>query len=84
MRFCLITFRSVTPAQRAESLLRRSGLGCTIQRTPRWMEEQGCGYSLRVKQKDAASCVAQLRRNQIPFRKVYVYAEDGSVEDMEV
>lgn len=84
MRFCLITFRSVTPAQRAENLLRRGGFSCTIQRTPRWMEEQGCGYSLRVKQKDAVSCVALLRRNQIPFRKVYEYGEDGSVEELAV
>ena len=49
MRFCYITFRSVTPAQKGEGVLRRAGVDCTMQRTPRWMEEQGCGYSLRLR-----------------------------------
>ena len=48
MMDCFITFRSVTFAQRGESELKRVGISCNIQRTPRWMEEQGCGYSLRV------------------------------------
>ena len=84
MKFCLITFRSVTPAQRAENLLHRNGIGCSMQRTHSWMEEQGCGYSLRIKQNDVASSVALLRRNQISFRKVYVYHEDGTAEELSV
>ena len=44
MKKCIITFRSVTPAQRAEEVLRRAGVECSIQRTPKWMEEKGCGY----------------------------------------
>ena len=47
MKNCIITFRSVTPAQRAEDYLHRAGVDCTLQRTPKWMEEKGCGYSIR-------------------------------------
>lgn len=82
MRFCMITFRSVTPAQRGEGVLRRAGFECSIQRTPRWMEEQGCGYSLRVKLQDAALCVELLRSEQVPFRKIYLRRENGTVEEM--
>ena len=82
MEFCMITFRSVTPAQRAESLLRRAGFDCSIRRTPRWMEEQGCGYSLRVKTPDVAQCVRVLRSNSVPFRKAYLHTEDGAVEEL--
>ena len=84
MKFCLITFRSVTPAQRAENLLYRNGIGCNMQRTQSWMEEQGCGYSLRIRQKDVANSVSFLHHHKIPFRKVYVYHEDGTAEELSV
>lgn len=82
MDFCMITFRSVTPAQRAESLLRRVGFACSIRRTPRWMEEQGCGYSLRVKTGDVEACIRILRSNSVPFRKAYLHTEEGTVEEL--
>lgn len=74
----LITFRSVTPAQRGESLLRKSGMDCTLRRTPRWMEEKGCGYSLFVK--DGMAATTLLRGHQIPFRKMYLQRNDGVEE----
>lgn len=82
MKFCMITFRSVTPAQRGESVLRRAGLHCSIQRTPRWMEEQGCGYSLRVQFRDVMQCVELLRNSGVSFRKVYLHKEKGAVEEL--
>ena len=82
MKFCMITFRSVTPAQRGEGVLRRAGYECGIQRTPRWMEEQGCGYSLRVRMADAAQCVQLLRTAKVPFRKVYLWEEGAAAEEL--
>lgn len=81
MEYCLITFRSVTPAQRGEGALRRSGLSCTLQRTPKWMEEQGCGYSLRVRPADVENAVSILRKQRIAYRKVYHY-EQGQGEEL--
>lgn len=75
----LITFRSVTPAQRGENLLKKSGLECSLRRTPRWMEEQGCGYSLRVR--DGAEAVQLLKAHQVPFRKVY-FQRNGRAEEV--
>ena len=82
MNYCLVTFRSVTPAQRGEGLLRRVGINCTLQRTPRWMEEQGCGYSLRLRQQDGEKAAALLREHQIPFRKIYLQRSSGAVEEL--
>lgn len=82
MNHCLITFRSVTPAQRAESLLRRSGISCDLRRTPRWMEEQGCGYSLWLRLQDAQKATALLQANQLPYRKVYRHSESGTAEEL--
>lgn len=82
MNHCLITFRSVTPAQRAEALLRRAGIACDLRRTPRWMEEQGCGYSLRLRLQDVQRATELLRGNQLSFRKVYLQKENGAAEEM--
>ena len=82
MNHCLITFRSVTPAQRAEGLLRRQGITCDLRRTPRWMEEKGCGYSLRLRRQDAQRATELLRVNQLPYRKVYLQNENGVAEEL--
>ena len=82
MSVYFITFRSVTLAQRGEQLLRQRGIRCSLQRTPRWMEEQGCGYCLRVRPEDAGSSIQLLQQGHILFRKVYVQTEEGSVEEV--
>ena len=84
MNSCIITFRSVTPAQRGENTLRRAGFVCSIQRTPRWMEEQGCGYSLQVRCQDAAAAVVVLKDAEIPFRKIYLRRDNGKVEEVQL
>ena len=84
MKSCIITFRSVTPAQRGEKVLRREGLDCALQRTPRWMEEQGCGYSVSVRCQDVHKAVDLLQNNKIPYRKVYLRRENDTVEEVEL
>ncbi len=81
MKISIITFRSVTPAQRGESLLRRARLECRIQRTPRQMEEQGCGYCLRLRREDLKAALLLLRENNVAYRKVYTLGENGPVEE---
>lgn len=81
MKDCFITFRSVTFAQRGESELKRAGIPCNVQRTPRWMEEQGCGYSVRLRCQDVTVAVELLKRRQVPYRKVYLHGEGGELEE---
>lgn len=76
-----ITFRSVTAAQRGERILSDSGIRCTVRRTPRWMEEQGCGYCIRLGEGSVPSALALLKKNQLGWRKVYHQAEDGKLEE---
>ena len=82
MRYYYITFRSVTYAQQGERLLKGSGFRCALHRTPRWMEEQGCGYSLRVQTGSISRVVSLLRAEQLPMRKVYLRREDGGLEEV--
>ena len=82
MNGCFITFRSVTHAQRGEQVLGGGGIYCRILRTPRWMEEQGCGYCIRLRRRDLETAVELLRRASVPFRKIYREGEQEGFEEV--
>lgn len=82
MRVYFITVRSVTFGQRAESVLRKGGFAVNLQRTPRWMEEQGCGYCLRLRTADVIPAVRLLRAAQVPYQRVYVQNQNAEVEEV--
>ncbi|MBR2890107.1 MAG: DUF3343 domain-containing protein [Oscillospiraceae bacterium] len=79
-----VTFRSVTYAQRGERVLRSAGIGCSMQRTPRVLEERGCGYSLALSAGALYQAVAALRQGNVPFRRVYLRDGDGSIREVEL
>ena len=79
--FCL-TFRSITQAQRAERVFSQAGMTVNLRRTPRWMEERGCGYGVEVKCPELRSALEILRRERIPFRKSYLLHADGMAEEL--
>ena len=82
MNMYYITFRSVTFAQKGEKLLNEAGIRCTLQRTPRWMEAQGCGYCLRVWAKEIGPAAQLLREARIPLRRIYRQRGDGTLEEL--
>ena len=82
MKSFFLTFRSITQAQRAERAYARAGMACILRRTPRWMEERGCGYGVEVKCSDLRRALEVLRQEKIPFRKSYLLHEDGVVEEL--
>lgn len=84
MRWICITFRSVTPAQRGERILQGGGVDCALRRTPRWMEERGCGYCLRLDTKYGQQAVQLLRSSGVKFSKVLSVAEKGAVEELKL
>lgn len=66
-----ITFRTITPAQRAQRVLRQSGLTVSLQRTPRAMEQQGCGYCLKLRSADREKAIAVLNSAGVRFQNIY-------------
>ena len=81
MKRDFITFRSITPAQQAQRLLRRGGVETILGRTPRALEQQGCGYCLRLRPEDTQRSLLLLRQAGVNFRKVYS-EEDGVMEEV--
>ena len=84
MKYCLITFRSVMPAQRAEDILRQQGIDCVVRRTPKWMESQGCGYSLRLGCGNLPQAVSLLEKHSVAYRKLYRRGREGKLEEMQL
>ena len=82
MKVYYITFRSVTFAQRGEQALEKAGVRCSLQRTPKWMEERGCGYCLRLWSRDIGYIGSILRRERVLYRKVYIQLEGGTLEEI--
>lgn len=81
MDVCMITFRSVTPAQRGENLLRKEGIACLLQRTPRVLADQGCGYSIRLNCGQLQQAAELLRQKGIAYGKAY-QLRDGHPEEV--
>ena len=46
------------------------------------MEEQGCGYCLRLWTQDAGPAVERLQNSRVPMRKLYVQRSDGQLEEL--
>ena len=84
MGYYFITFRSVTFAQRGERILNTKGICCALQRTPHWMQEQGCGYCLKLWTGNIEEVVQLLRRAKVPMRKVYVQHAEGQMEEVQL
>ena len=84
MKYCLVTFRTVTPAQQAENLLRRNGFACSLQRTPRRLEEQGCGYSLRISCDAVYAGLDFLQTHGVAYKKAYSLEKNGAVEELQL
>lgn len=80
MEMNFITFRSVTPAQRGQRLLQQAGIESTLLRTPRWMEERGCGYCLRLRPENTVKAAGLLRQGKLAFSKVYAGTDSGAEE----
>lgn len=81
MKEWLVTFRSVTFAQRGERAMQRHGIHCMLQRSPKAISQRGCGYCLRLRDQDAIRAVGILQKEQLAYEKVYVMMEDGGMEE---
>ena len=76
MKQYMITFRSVTYAQRGERSLGKRGISVS-----KWMEQQGCGYGLKLRLSNIQDAALALAQDGVSWRKIYVW-EAGSYREM--
>ena len=72
-----ITFRSVTTAMRGSRILGDAGIASITVRTPKQLQQQGCGYSLRVRGDTAARAKHALKQAEIQYSRIYRKDENG-------
>ncbi len=77
----LFTFRSLTAAQSAGSILHRAAVACQVQRAPAQASAQGCGYAVRVPGTEGRRAASVLRMWQRPFGKSYRLSDGGRLEE---
>lgn len=76
------TFRSVTAAQGGARRLESAGIPAAIVRTPRNLQKQGCGYSLRIRAKQFSAAQQVLRQEGAAFQKIYTRLPNGNWEEV--
>lgn len=82
MRNYLITFRSVTFAQKAQRALKGADIESVLQRTPKELSHRGCGYCLRIRPNKILSARGLLETEGVEFGKCYGVREDGGIEEV--
>ena len=73
MREYYVNYRSITKAQSAQRLLQQRGISAELLRTPKALQENGCGYTLRMTEKAYARARPLLQGHG----KIYLYQSGG-------
>ena len=84
MKRSYITFRSVTFAQKAERILKRAGMDCTMLRTPKELSQRGCGYCLGVVPGQVVQAAQLLAAERVDYGKLYAVNADGGYEEIRI
>ena len=71
----LILARSITYAQRMQSVLGRVGLRCQISRAPRTLTDLGCAYVLGIETNDIGGVISLLEKEGL--KPVNVFRKEG-------
>ena len=80
MSLYLITFRSLTHAQRSARLLERSGLTAALIKTPPGLSSSGCSYAVTLRSRPEEAHVL-LRQNHMRVGRLFRRAADGTWEE---
>lgn len=80
----LLLCRSLTYAQRASRILERRGITATITKVPKSISGQGCGYCVKVSEKNLAQALSALRDEGLGPSRVFVSEKGGSLSEVDV
>ena len=81
MTECLIVCRSLTYAQRASRAIERTGLRASLVRIKPELTDKGCGYAIKVIEKNLGQSLEIMEKNSIQAGKIFSIGEDGSYRE---
>ena len=79
----LLSFRSLTYAQRAARILERAGITGTVSRVPKAAATRGCAYCVIVAARHKERAMAILAGAGIAPERVLLRRPDGTLEAQE-
>ncbi len=82
MKSYLITFRSVTFAQKAQRALGKAGIDCHLIRTPKALSRKGCGYCLQFRPDKIRPAKQLLDDQGLDYGKCYGIRPDGGMDEV--
>lgn len=82
MVYYLIVCRSLTYAQRTAGVLERVGISAYIYRLSAPLAGEGCGYCVKISQRNLSDALVVLNRAGLPPRRVYLLSSDGSYKEV--
>lgn len=84
MYFYLLVCRSLTYAQRALRVLERAGIRAYVVRTTRDTAQEGCGYSVKVRENSALEAIDVLKSAGLPPRRILKLLQSGETEEVKL
>ena len=78
------TFRWFTAAQGGRNVLQQLMMEALVQRAPKNLSVQGCGYVLRVQAEDGVRAAEALRMYGVPFVQIYRCFANGVCQEAEL
>ena len=82
MVYYLIICRSLTYAQRTAQVLERVGISGSVQRSPKVISKEGCGYCVRVPERRLTDALTILRRENMAPKQVFLQSSDGEYSEV--
>lgn len=76
------TFRSVTSAMRGSRVLEAAGISALMVRTPKYLRQLGCGYSLRVREQELSLAAQALSAGEAPYQRLYRKTEEDRWQEV--
>ena len=72
----LITFRSLTHAQRSARVLERAGITTAVIKAPQGLSNSGCAYAITLR-RNPETALALLKQNGLAIGKLFQRGTDG-------
>ena len=82
MVYYLIICRSLTYAQRTAHVLERVGINGWVQRAPKLISREGCGYCVRIPERRLTDALMILRREGMAPKQVFLQSADGGYSEV--
>lgn len=77
MPYYLLLTRSITHAQRISAILEKGGISAPFFRPPVSLTSRGCGYAVRISEKNLAAAIRLLRPAGLEPVRIYHHGGNG-------